>query len=80
MKTILEDKLNFLSLNSKIFRFRSIILLIGSESKKKIPYLHYIWSKNSTETNTSLLWCYNKNTYKNNQNVNKKKKRLRRSV
>ena len=74
MKTILEDKLNFLSLNSKIFRFRSIILLIGSESKKKIPYLHYIWSKNSTKTNTSLLWCYNKNTYKNNQNVNKKKK------
>ena len=75
MKTILEDKINFLSLNSKFFNFRSIILLIGSDAKKKIPFLQYNWSKNSTETNTSLLWCYSSNNFlKNNSNMKKKKR------
>jgi N-acetyltransferase 10 len=72
MRSNLEEKLNFLSLNSKNYRFRSIILLIGSDAKKNIPYIHYMWSKGSTEINNSVLWCYsNNNSSKNLFNMKK---------
>nr|UXY88033.1 N-acetyltransferase 10 [Cryptomonas curvata] len=65
MRSNLEEKINFLSFNSKNNRFRSIILLIGSDAKKNIPYIHYMWSKSSTEINNSVLWCYSNNFSKN---------------
>jgi N-acetyltransferase 10 len=71
MKTNFEEKLNFLSLNCQKFNFRSILLIIGPDSKKKIPYIHYIWSKNSTDSNESILWCYN-NTFLKKNNIEKK--------
>ena len=72
MKTDFEEKINLLSLNSKNYNFRSIILLIGSGGKKKIPYLHYIWSKNSANANMSILWCYN-NAFLKKGNLKKNK-------
>nr|UXY87538.1 N-acetyltransferase 10 [Cryptomonas curvata] len=71
MKTNFEEKINFLSLKSKFYRFRSIVLLMGLRGKERIPYLYYTWSKNSTEVNTSILWCYS-NTYFKKSKIDKK--------
>nr|UXY87049.1 N-acetyltransferase 10 [Cryptomonas sp.] len=80
MKTTLEERVGSLFLNSKSCRFRTIILLVGSNIRKNISYLHYLWSKNSTHNNPHVLWCYRNddssrgNTIKKNRNKNSRDK------
>jgi N-acetyltransferase 10 len=69
-----------ISLISKLFSWaavsnhRSILLLKGPGSNAKIPFIHYLWKKNSIQTSNSILWCFKdqkfkKNFYRNGTNL-----------
>mmetsp|Transcript_10053 Transcript_10053/g.23518 ORF Transcript_10053/g.23518 Transcript_10053/m.23518 type:complete len:328 (-) Transcript_10053:3498-4481(-) len=53
-----------ISLISKLFsqssvnNHRSILLLKGPASSEKIPFIHYLWKKNSPQSNRTILWCF----------------------
>jgi N-acetyltransferase 10 len=54
-------------------QYRSILLLIGEKSKEKIPFIHYLWSKSSTQIRSDILWCYQNKNKPSIFNLNHKK-------
>ncbi|AFP65232.1 N-acetyltransferase 10 (nucleomorph) [Chroomonas mesostigmatica CCMP1168] len=52
---------------------RGILLINGSKSKFKIPLIHYLWTKSSSQTRSNILWCYSR---KNEDKYKKEKKNL----
>lgn len=57
-------------------RHRAVLLINGPNCRDQIPFIHYLWSKNSTQNRSNILWCYKKkkkvdrkNTTSNNSTV-----------
>mmetsp|Transcript_38975 Transcript_38975/g.79791 ORF Transcript_38975/g.79791 Transcript_38975/m.79791 type:complete len:332 (+) Transcript_38975:70-1065(+) len=42
--------------------FRSVFLIVGPNAKYQVPFIHYVWSKNSSKTRNRVLWCYKDHT------------------
>mmetsp|Transcript_13668 Transcript_13668/g.30678 ORF Transcript_13668/g.30678 Transcript_13668/m.30678 type:complete len:691 (+) Transcript_13668:39-2111(+) len=59
MKNRNNPKINEIFITTSLKGFRSVLLLVGENSKKNIPYLHYLWSKNNSKKKSPMLWCFN---------------------
>mmetsp|Transcript_30059 Transcript_30059/g.76168 ORF Transcript_30059/g.76168 Transcript_30059/m.76168 type:complete len:263 (-) Transcript_30059:3-791(-) len=52
---------------------RSILLLKGPKSSEKIPFLHYLWRKNSTQSTNTILWCLKNQKLRKSYGISEKK-------
>ncbi|EOB15475.1 N-acetyltransferase 10 [Nosema bombycis CQ1] len=55
---MVEKKIISLFKNSNLNNFRSVMVLIGENSKNQIPVISNLLSKNSYKPVNSIIWCY----------------------
>jgi N-acetyltransferase 10 len=58
MSTRIEPRIIEIFKKTSIKGHRSVILMIGRNSKKNVIYLHYLWSKINYKKKSPLLWCF----------------------